>query len=185
MTSAISGNAVKSLKHELVSIYTDWLTGAVVASWSLMQEVAGSSPFTVMTNIFVTEFTEPLNSVKTFRETQIASDIDKVHFHVSNIFEQDVKLKRYHVSKYPCNNRNHPFWGQSLLAEAQPRLLPLYFYVNTHFGVYESKIINVNWSAIPHFTWTRSAILQYISTCHNNTWKINIAPIYIFWLFMH
>ena len=29
------------------------LAGAVVASWSLTQEVAGSSPFTVMTNIFV------------------------------------------------------------------------------------------------------------------------------------
>ena len=34
------------------------LAGAVVASWSLTQEVAGSSPFTVMTNIFVTEFSE-------------------------------------------------------------------------------------------------------------------------------
>ena len=32
------------------------LAGAVVASWSLMQEVEGSNPFTVMTNIFVTEF---------------------------------------------------------------------------------------------------------------------------------
>ena len=34
------------------------LAGAVVASWSLMQEIAGSSPFTVMTNIFVTEFAD-------------------------------------------------------------------------------------------------------------------------------
>ena len=34
------------------------LAGAVVASWSLTQDVAGSSPFTVMTNIFVTEFSE-------------------------------------------------------------------------------------------------------------------------------
>ena len=34
------------------------LAGAVVASWPLTQEVAGSSPFTVMTNIFVTEFSE-------------------------------------------------------------------------------------------------------------------------------
>ena len=34
------------------------LAGAVVTSWSLMQEVAGSNPFTVMTNIFVTEFSE-------------------------------------------------------------------------------------------------------------------------------
>ena len=34
------------------------LAGAVVASWSLIQEVAGLTPFTVMTNIFVTEFTE-------------------------------------------------------------------------------------------------------------------------------
>ena len=35
-----------------------FLAGAVVASWSLIQEVTGSSPFTVKTNIFVTEFAE-------------------------------------------------------------------------------------------------------------------------------
>ena len=34
------------------------LDGTVVASWFLTQGVAGSSLFTVMTNIFVTEFTE-------------------------------------------------------------------------------------------------------------------------------
>ena len=34
------------------------LAGTVIASWSLTEEVAGSSPFTVMTNIFVTEFSE-------------------------------------------------------------------------------------------------------------------------------
>ena len=34
------------------------LAGAVVASWTLTQEVAGLSPSTVMTNIFVTEFSE-------------------------------------------------------------------------------------------------------------------------------
>ena len=32
--------------------------GAVIASWSLTQDVAGSSPFTGMTNIFVPEFSE-------------------------------------------------------------------------------------------------------------------------------
>ena len=31
-----------------------WPTGAAVASWSLTQEMAGPSPFTVMTNIFST-----------------------------------------------------------------------------------------------------------------------------------
>ena len=34
------------------------LAGAVAASWSFTQEVTGSSPFTVMANIFVTEFAE-------------------------------------------------------------------------------------------------------------------------------
>ena len=34
------------------------LAGTVVASLSLTQEVAGSSPFTTMTNIFVTELDE-------------------------------------------------------------------------------------------------------------------------------
>ena len=33
------------------------LANAVV-SWSLTQEIAGSNPFTVMTNILVTEFSE-------------------------------------------------------------------------------------------------------------------------------
>ena len=32
------------------------LAGAVVAFWCLTQDVAGSSPFAVMINIFVTEF---------------------------------------------------------------------------------------------------------------------------------
>ena len=41
------------------------LAGAVVASWSLMQEMAGLNPFTVMTNNF------SLNSLKTFRENSI------------------------------------------------------------------------------------------------------------------
>ena len=41
------------------------LGGAEVASWSLTQEVAGSSPFTVLINIFSLNL---LNSVKTFRE---------------------------------------------------------------------------------------------------------------------
>ena len=34
------------------------LAGTVVISWSLTQEVAGSSPFIVMTKIFVTEFSK-------------------------------------------------------------------------------------------------------------------------------
>ena len=34
------------------------LAGAVVAYWSMAQEVAGLSSFTVMTNIFVTNFSE-------------------------------------------------------------------------------------------------------------------------------
>ena len=34
------------------------LAGTVVVSWSLTQGVAGSSPFAVMTNVFVTEFSE-------------------------------------------------------------------------------------------------------------------------------
>ena len=38
------------------------LAGTVVSFWFLTQELAGSNPFTVMTNICVTEL------VKTFRE---------------------------------------------------------------------------------------------------------------------
>ena len=44
--------------------------GTAVAFWSLTQEVAGSNPFTVMTNIFVTEiaaeFSEHLEKTPLF-----------------------------------------------------------------------------------------------------------------------
>ena len=39
--------------------------GAVEASWPVTQDVAGSSPFSVMIDIFVTEFSE------TFRKNSI------------------------------------------------------------------------------------------------------------------
>ena len=54
----------KSLKDDLASIqFKDpvsymCLNGGVVASWSLTQVMAGLNPFTVMINIFVTEFSE-------------------------------------------------------------------------------------------------------------------------------
>ena len=44
------------------------LAGAVGVSWSLTQEVAGLSPFTVMTNNLSLN---SANSVKTFRENSI------------------------------------------------------------------------------------------------------------------
>ena len=44
---------------------------AVVAFWFLTQEVAGSNPFTVMTNILSLI---SLNSVKTFRENSIVPE---------------------------------------------------------------------------------------------------------------
>ena len=40
-----------------------YLAGTVVASWALMQEVEGLSPFTVMKNIFVTEFAEFIENI--------------------------------------------------------------------------------------------------------------------------
>ena len=39
------------------------LPGTVVASWSLTREVAGLSPSTVMTHIFVTEFAEFIQNI--------------------------------------------------------------------------------------------------------------------------
>ena len=51
-----------------------FLAGAVVASWSLTQEVAASSPFTVMTNILLLN---SLNSLKTFRKNSIAKHFVK------------------------------------------------------------------------------------------------------------
>ena len=53
----------KSLKYLYLSQFKDpvshmYLVGAVSASWSFKQEVAGSNPFTVMTNILITEFSK-------------------------------------------------------------------------------------------------------------------------------
>ena len=39
------------------------LAGDVVASWSLTQEVAGLSLFTVMTNVFVAQFVEFIENI--------------------------------------------------------------------------------------------------------------------------
>ena len=39
-------------------VFNMCLAGTVVACWSFTQDMAGSSPFTVMTNIFVTEFSK-------------------------------------------------------------------------------------------------------------------------------
>ena len=46
------------------------LAGALLASRSLTQEMAGSDPFSVMTNIFITEY-----SVKRFRENSINTNL--------------------------------------------------------------------------------------------------------------
>ena len=45
------------------------LVGTVVAPWSLTVEMAGSNPFTVITNIL------SLNSVKTFKENSNMTSI--------------------------------------------------------------------------------------------------------------
>ena len=58
VNSANSGNLINHWSLNWADFKDVCLAGAVVASWSLTQEVAGSSPFTVMINIFVTEFTE-------------------------------------------------------------------------------------------------------------------------------
>ena len=67
------GESDKSLKHEMGSIKHPvchmCLSGAVVASRSLTQEVAGLSPFTTMTNIL------SLSSVKKFRENSNMNSI--------------------------------------------------------------------------------------------------------------
>ena len=73
LSSANSGNlkipeAWFGLNLKVLSLHV--FAGAVVASWSLTQVVAGSSSFTVMTNIFVTEFSS-VNSVKHLGKTPL------------------------------------------------------------------------------------------------------------------
>ena len=57
-----SGNLINHWSMNLVQFKDPvshmCLAGTVVASWYLTQEVAGSSPFTVMTNSFVIESAE-------------------------------------------------------------------------------------------------------------------------------
>ena len=69
----------KSVKHKLESVKdpvrNTCLAGAVLAYWSLTKEVAGSSPFTVMTNIFVTEFAKFAKFSGTFRINPIVFSI--------------------------------------------------------------------------------------------------------------
>ena len=50
------------------------LAGAVLASWSLTQEVAASSSFPVITNIFVSEFAK---FSETSRKNSIVVDLRK------------------------------------------------------------------------------------------------------------
>ena len=65
LNSAISGKVINHWSMNWAwfkdSVSHMCLSGAVAASWSLTQEVAGCSPFTVMTNIF---YLNSLNSVK-------------------------------------------------------------------------------------------------------------------------
>ena len=60
--SANSGNLINHWSMSLAQfrdlVSHMCLAGAVVASWSLTQEAACSNPFTVVTNIFVTQFSE-------------------------------------------------------------------------------------------------------------------------------
>ena len=59
------------------------LAGAVIASWSLTEEVAGWSPFTVMTNIL------SLNSIKHLRKSSLS--LEKIILN-----KEDDKLSKYH-----------------------------------------------------------------------------------------
>ena len=43
---------------KILSLTYMYLTGTVVASWSLTQDVAGLNPFMETTNIFVAEFSK-------------------------------------------------------------------------------------------------------------------------------
>ena len=49
------------------------LAGTVVAPWSLTQELAGSNPFTEMTNIFVAEFPEFSENINSIDSKQITT----------------------------------------------------------------------------------------------------------------
>ena len=60
VNSANSGNRINHRSMNWVQfkdlVSHMCLAGAVLAFWSLTQKVAGSSPFAILTNIFVTEF---------------------------------------------------------------------------------------------------------------------------------
>ena len=69
------------------------LAGTVVASWSFTQDVAGSNPFTVMTNIFVSECSEFSDRVPTQPGKPGKMRVHLEHLGISWNFE---KFNKYH-----------------------------------------------------------------------------------------
>ena len=76
------------------------LAGAVVASWSLTQEVAGSSPFTVITNILVTNFAK-------FTETS-KKNFNVLPFNQTKCWNCSKFMLRWYVRKFSKFNENRP-----------------------------------------------------------------------------
>ena len=70
------------------------LAGTVEASWSLTQEVAGSSPFTVMMNIL------SLNSVKTFRENSISPLAFGSQHKLNSVWYQVINILVWHSVRF-------------------------------------------------------------------------------------
>ena len=77
------------------------LTGAVVASWSLTQEVAGSSPFYCSDKYFVTEFTFSKNSISRLYITKWLSHL---------LFRYACKLYVNHTYLFEISHKKRPYF---------------------------------------------------------------------------
>ena len=109
-----------------------FLAGAVVASWSLTQGMRGSSPITVMTNVFVTKFSE---FSETFRKnSNILYNFSKEKNHTLAWLNQsygDVSASTY-LSLSSMHNTHGLVSHLKLLASFQE----LYIYIKDIKGGY-------------------------------------------------
>ena len=73
------------------------LAGAVLASWPLIQEEAGSSPFTVMTNIVVTEFSETFRNNSNLKHNKVSVISISSYFLLITVYVKWVLYKDFEL----------------------------------------------------------------------------------------
>ena len=99
VNSANSGNLINHWSMNWAQfknpVYHMCLAGAVVASWPLIQEEAGLSPFTVRTNIFVTEFGETYRENSNLKHNKVNVISVSSYFLLMTVYVKWVLYKNF------------------------------------------------------------------------------------------